>query len=87
MTELESICREELKKLPKYRCVKLVASYPRTLEAVITAKGASTKYCVEGLNTYVQLKSEVYIRLSQIHLILVKIPRLRSVRITTILRM
>jgi hypothetical protein len=44
MTEVKRICREEWEKLPKYRCVKLVASYPRRLEAVITAKGASTKY-------------------------------------------
>ena len=44
LTELEKICREEWENLPKYRCVKLVASYPRRLKAVITAKGASTKY-------------------------------------------
>ena len=44
LTELERICREEWEKLPKYRCAKLVASYPRRLDAVITAKGASTKY-------------------------------------------
>ena len=44
LTELERICREQLEKLPKYRCAKLVASYPRRLKAVITAKGASTKY-------------------------------------------
>jgi hypothetical protein len=31
-------------KLPKYRSAKLVVSYPRKLEAVITAKGASPKY-------------------------------------------
>ena len=43
-TELERICREEWEKLPKYTCAKLVASYPRRLEAVITTKGASTKY-------------------------------------------
>ena len=43
-TELERICREQLEKLPKYRCAKLVASYPRRLKAVITAKDASTKY-------------------------------------------
>ena len=29
LTELEKICREEWEKLPKYRCAKLVASYPR----------------------------------------------------------
>jgi hypothetical protein len=40
------------KKLPKYRCAKLVASYPRRLEAVIDAKGSSTNY-LKGLNTYV----------------------------------
>ena len=38
LTELERICREEWEKLPKYRCAKLVASDPRRLEAVITAK-------------------------------------------------
>jgi hypothetical protein len=55
MTELERICREEWEKLPKYRCAKLVASNPRRVEAVITAKGASTKYRVKGLNTYVNV--------------------------------
>jgi hypothetical protein len=44
LTEIERICREEWEKLPKYWCAKLVVSYPRRLEAVITAKGASTKY-------------------------------------------
>ena len=34
LTEREGICREEWEKLPKYRCGKLVASYPRRLEAV-----------------------------------------------------
>jgi transposase len=42
LTELERICREEWEKLPKYRCSKLVASYPRRLGAVIVAIGAST---------------------------------------------
>ena len=40
--------------IPKYRCAKLLASIPRRLKAVITAKGASTKYWVKGLNTYVK---------------------------------
>jgi hypothetical protein len=44
LTELERICREEWEKLSKNRCAKLVVSYPRRLEVVITAKGASTKY-------------------------------------------
>jgi hypothetical protein len=34
------IFREEWEKLPKYRCAKLVMSYPRRLDAV---KGASAK--------------------------------------------
>ena len=44
LTELERFCREEWEKLPKYRAGKLVASYPRRIEAVIAAKGASPKY-------------------------------------------
>jgi transposase len=43
LTEIERICRVEWEKLPKYRCAKFVASYPRILEAVIAANGASTK--------------------------------------------
>jgi hypothetical protein len=39
LTELERFCREEWEKLLKYRCAKLVASYPRRLNAAITAKG------------------------------------------------
>jgi hypothetical protein len=38
LTELERICREEWVKLPKYRCAKLVASYPRRLKAVIAVR-------------------------------------------------
>ena len=44
LTELERICREEWEKLYRYRCAKLVPSYPRRHKAVIDAKGASTKY-------------------------------------------
>jgi hypothetical protein len=43
--------REEWKKLTKYRCAKLVASYPRRLKAVVTAKGAPTKSSVKGLGS------------------------------------
>jgi hypothetical protein len=31
LTDLEIICRGELEKLPKYRCAKLVESYPQRL--------------------------------------------------------
>jgi hypothetical protein len=44
LTELEKICREELEKLPKYRCAKLVASYPIRIQAEIAAKGGYTKH-------------------------------------------
>uniref|UniRef100_A0AAY4AHT5 Uncharacterized protein n=1 Tax=Denticeps clupeoides TaxID=299321 RepID=A0AAY4AHT5_9TELE len=41
--ELERYCKEELVKLANDRCAKLVASYSKIFEAVIAAKGASTK--------------------------------------------
>ena len=44
LTELVRVCREEWEKLSKYKCDKLVASYPRRLKAVIATTGASTKY-------------------------------------------
>ena len=59
LTELERICREEWEKLPKYWCAKRV--YPRRLKAVIAAKGASKKYWVNGLNTYVNVIFQFFI--------------------------
>ncbi|KAG2457186.1 TCB1 transposase, partial [Polypterus senegalus] len=44
LMEFERRCKEEWAKLAKDRCAKLVASYSKRLEAVIAAKGASTKY-------------------------------------------
>jgi hypothetical protein len=55
LTEFERICREECEKLSKYKCAKLLVSYQRRIEAVIAAKGASTKYRVIGLSTYVNV--------------------------------
>ena len=52
LTELERICKEEWQKIPKSRCEKLVASFPRRLMAVLAQKGASTQYWAKGLNTY-----------------------------------
>lgn len=43
-TQLEQYCKEEWAKLSKEHCVKLIAGYPKRLEAVIAAKGAATKY-------------------------------------------
>ena len=56
LTELERICREEWKKLPKYRCAKLVASYPRRLEAVIAAKGDLLFYFILDRNVFSALR-------------------------------
>ncbi|KAG2458003.1 TCB1 transposase, partial [Polypterus senegalus] len=44
LMELEKCCKEEWAKLATDRCAKLVASYSKRLEALIAAKGASTKY-------------------------------------------
>ena len=44
LKELEQFCKEEWAKLPVGRCRKLVEGYPRRLQAVIAAKGSSTKY-------------------------------------------
>ncbi len=44
LTELERICKEEWQRIPKSRCEKLVASFPKRLMAVLNRKGASTKY-------------------------------------------
>jgi hypothetical protein len=41
LTKFARICREEWEKLHKYKCAKLVVSYPRRFEAVIAAL---TKY-------------------------------------------
>ncbi len=51
LTELERICKEEWHRIPKSRCEKLVASFPKRLMAVLNQKGASTKYWAKGLNT------------------------------------
>ncbi len=51
LTELERICKEEWQRIPKSRCEKLVASFPKRLMAVLNQKGASTKYWAKGLNT------------------------------------
>ena len=48
LTELERICREEWEKLLYYRCAKLIASYPRRLEAVIAAKRCFKKVLSKG---------------------------------------
>ncbi len=51
LTELERICKEEWQRIPKSRCEKRVASFPKRLMAVLNQKGASTKYWAKGLNT------------------------------------
>lgn len=56
--------RDEWQKIPKSRCAKLIASYSddsRRLKTVISAKGASTKYWLKGLNTYVNVIFQVFL--------------------------
>jgi hypothetical protein len=66
--QVERICREKWEKLPKYRCAKLVALYPRSLNAIIPDKVASTKYWVKGLKTYVNVifQFRIFYKLAQI---------------------
>ena len=42
--ELEQIAKEEWEKIPAEKCKKLIDGYKKRLEAVITAKGCTTKY-------------------------------------------
>ncbi len=51
LTELERICKEEWQRIPKSRCEKLVAIFPKKTHGCIKSKGASTKYWAKGLNT------------------------------------
>ena len=42
--ELEQFCLEEWAKIQVARCAYLIETYPKSLAAVIAAKGGSTKY-------------------------------------------
>lgn len=44
LRELEWFCQEEWAKILPSQCAKLVDTYPERLAAIITAKGAATKY-------------------------------------------
>lgn len=44
LTELEAFCMKEWPKIPPARLQGLVSGYRRRLQAVIAAKGGSTKY-------------------------------------------
>lgn len=44
LTELEMFCKEEWSKIPSSRIQTLIRGYRKRLEAVILAKGGSTKY-------------------------------------------
>uniref|UniRef100_A0AAZ3PE19 Sleeping Beauty transposase HTH domain-containing protein n=1 Tax=Oncorhynchus tshawytscha TaxID=74940 RepID=A0AAZ3PE19_ONCTS len=52
LRELKRICKE-WEKLPKYRCAKLVASYPRRLEAKIAAKRCFNKVLSKGSECHI----------------------------------
>ncbi|KAI4893040.1 hypothetical protein NFI96_020158 [Prochilodus magdalenae] len=44
LNELEMFCKEEWSKIPSATIQTLIRSYRKRLEAVISAKGGSTKY-------------------------------------------
>ena len=44
LKELEQFCLEEWAKITVAMCAKLIEKYPKSLAAVIAAKGGSTKY-------------------------------------------
>jgi hypothetical protein len=51
LVELERICREEWEKLLKYRCAKLVASYPKTLRCIRCQRSLNKFLSVKAFNT------------------------------------
>lgn len=53
LMELERICQEDLYKLPKYRCAKLVETYPMRLKSIFAGNWAFTKYWIKVLNNFV----------------------------------
>uniref|UniRef100_A0A803KDE8 Tc1-like transposase DDE domain-containing protein n=1 Tax=Xenopus tropicalis TaxID=8364 RepID=A0A803KDE8_XENTR len=61
LTELELFCKEEWARISVSRCAKLVETYPKSLAAVIAAKGGSTKYCLRGLNNYAHPTLQIFI--------------------------
>ena len=44
LNELEMFCKEEWSKIPSTTIQTLIGTYRKRLEAVISAKGGSTKY-------------------------------------------
>ena len=44
LTELEAFCKEEWARIPPQKVQRLLTNYPKRLEAVILAKGGTTKY-------------------------------------------
>ena len=44
LTQLETFCKEEWSKIPAARIQGLISGYKKCLQAVISAKGGSTKY-------------------------------------------
>ncbi len=51
LTELERICKEEWQRIPKSRCEKLVASFPKRLMAVLNQRVLLLNTGAKSLNT------------------------------------
>lgn len=60
---------EKWQKILKCRYAKFIASYPKRLEPLITAKGVSNKYCVKGINTCTYYSFSFLISLRSYHTI------------------
>lgn len=58
---------EKWQKILKCRYAKFIASYPKRLEPLITAKGVSNKYCVKGINTCTYYSFSFLISLRSYH--------------------
>ena len=64
LKELEQFCLEEWAKIPVARCAKLIATYPKSLAAVIAAIGGSTKYWLWGGEQFCTLKFSFFCLIS-----------------------
>src|SRR4029434_9984265 len=49
LTQLETFCKEEWSKIPAARIQGFIRGYKKRLQAVISAKGGSTKYLCDYL--------------------------------------
>lgn len=66
--EFERICHEELDKMPKSRCKKVVETYPKHFEAVISGNDFITQYWRLCFKIMVKLKMFFFLVLLEVKL-------------------